>query len=367
MLRSCYKSSQKIYRDRPDVSVEGEWKFCLPGAVALPFAHPFVSRNWDAEGTTGLDTIGEQPGSMPWRNGEINPQLIGTNWCGTPTDWDQGGLYDERGTAPVNGSGLPLCCNLAPASYGGLMLDGSSTFSVSHTVEGSPGLDLDGAATFIGPIVVAGTGGLDLDGAATITGPYFPGSTGGLDLDGAATITGPFDIEGTGGLDLDGAATITGPFDIEGTGGLDLAGTATISFDRTITATGGLDLGGLATFTYTPAGQSWGGCSGVPFTLYLHLTGAGACSAWNGQTMTLTWNSGASRYEGTLTVASITMNARVSSPSSGTGHLSAGCPGFPAFPAIGGITCSPFGIAFGSPLLAGCCAGAIGCSVNATP
>lgn len=96
-LRSCYRSSFRLFPDRPDVLTPGEWKFCLPGAAEIPFFHPYGSRTWDEDGSDYRSvTLGEVLPRGSWRRGDTPEGMNGTHYCGTQEVWQNGVFYGNR-------------------------------------------------------------------------------------------------------------------------------------------------------------------------------------------------------------------------------------------------------------------------------
>jgi hypothetical protein len=114
LLRSCYGSQMRMYADRPDVLVDGQWYWCPVGAKPLPFFHTYGSRIWDPKGFDVPDHVGEIARTIPWTSGASNPRLKGDHFCGSAEVWQDGPLYSERGNLPVDSQGIPLCCGLPP-------------------------------------------------------------------------------------------------------------------------------------------------------------------------------------------------------------------------------------------------------------
>lgn len=110
ILRSCYKSSMRIYRDRPDVLVPGRWCFCHSGAIVVPFAHAFGPSIWAPNyEEREPDEIGEVE-QGEWCDGSRPPGWTGKRFCGTEREWQQGGLFSAVGDTDFSPLGLPKCC-----------------------------------------------------------------------------------------------------------------------------------------------------------------------------------------------------------------------------------------------------------------
>jgi len=112
-VRSCYRSSMRLYPDRPDVLVPGRWRRCRPGASAIPFLHSFGSQVWDY--TRDFDvSLGEVRGLGAWVNGAGLPQFQGQHFCGGADAWLHGIPYADRPGLDLDDAGVPLCCKPAP-------------------------------------------------------------------------------------------------------------------------------------------------------------------------------------------------------------------------------------------------------------
>jgi hypothetical protein len=110
LLRSCYKSKMRLYRDRPDILVEGQWRFCLPDAEPVPFPHSFGSHTQDPEGFDYDPALGETQERGQWVRGGTDGRLKGKRVCGKAEVWLNGIDFADRGQ-PANGpDGIPRCC-----------------------------------------------------------------------------------------------------------------------------------------------------------------------------------------------------------------------------------------------------------------
>lgn len=138
-LRACYKSSMRVFRDNTHVLVPGAWHWCPPGAVVVPYSHPYRSTTWDAEGIDYSGQLGEDLPRGEWTDGARDDRLDGQHWCGSGQAWEEGSLFAE-GQLPVDPQGQPLCCNLRPVEPSGDM-DGG---------EGLQGLETPTTITFAG-------------------------------------------------------------------------------------------------------------------------------------------------------------------------------------------------------------------------
>lgn len=118
MLRSCYRSSIRPYRDRPDILVLGRWYFCKRGAKAIPFTHVFTSLNWLPEGKKLQPVIGEVPPRGDYSKQAGPSTWIGQSFCGTQDAWLHGILYADRTKPLVHHDGSPCSCPPVPVADG---------------------------------------------------------------------------------------------------------------------------------------------------------------------------------------------------------------------------------------------------------
>lgn len=109
LLRSCYKSSMRLYKDRPDVLTPGRWVWVDEDAGPMPFATLYASRIWDPDPLQPDQPIGEVRDTMRWVNGSSTP-LPRRGWCGTKQQWQEGSNYADAGLLPLGQQDIPLCC-----------------------------------------------------------------------------------------------------------------------------------------------------------------------------------------------------------------------------------------------------------------
>ena len=112
IIRSCYSSFMRPFKDHPEILIPGRWHFCPPGAETVPYFHAFASSNWDPDGVEYDGLLGEVVGEKPWYRGSRSPRVTGTHWCGSRELWENGSPLSLRGSMPVDIDGLPLACSL---------------------------------------------------------------------------------------------------------------------------------------------------------------------------------------------------------------------------------------------------------------
>lgn len=112
MLRRCYKSFMRPYKDEPSIAIAGRWHFCPPGALDLGIPHIYGASIWDDHATDKDSlTLGEvEKGG--WYNGQADPNLQGLRHCGPDEKWRDGSLLLDQGTPATDETGFPPCCGL---------------------------------------------------------------------------------------------------------------------------------------------------------------------------------------------------------------------------------------------------------------
>jgi hypothetical protein len=130
-LRSCYKSSMRLYSDRPDVLTDGAWHFCEPGAKLAPMPHIFGSQIWTPKNMAIDPAVGEVLGRGPWFNGKPDSRYVGEHSCGSADVWLNGIPYADRPGLELEADGTPTCCHAPPevpafTSGGDLEMDGAA-------------------------------------------------------------------------------------------------------------------------------------------------------------------------------------------------------------------------------------------------
>lgn len=284
MLREgeLYRSSMRLFSDRPDVLTPGRWYFCQPGAQWVPFAHAFGSSAWHDDEWEEDPPIGEVFQAFIKHRKKGNPRLAGRKVCGSKKVWQEGVPYSQRGTLGVDDDGVPVCCTPNPFLPGPAAAGGSCRLwhetpmigsggalgggygewatgfrAFGGAVADGPGLFTPGFRSLGGALgggsggwVMYGQGGALGDGAGVFT-PGFRSMSGAVG-DGAGDFTPGFtSIEG-GGLG-NGSGEFGSSFPSEGGGLGDGAGEFTPGY---ASAGGGLG-NGAGTF-----GTSFPGAGG---------------------------------------------------------------------------------------------------------
>lgn len=126
MLNTGYKSKMFPYIDRPDIYALVEWYPARPDAKVYEAETCFRSSIWGSH-------LDQPPGpgelyERPWKTvpAKVLLSALGRSVCGTPEEFDEGVIYDPDWVPPpVNGEGIPLCCNPAQLMSGGAAASGT--------------------------------------------------------------------------------------------------------------------------------------------------------------------------------------------------------------------------------------------------
>ncbi len=182
LLRSCYRSKMRPFRDRPDIEIRGEWHWCLPGAKPIPHPHQFGSQVWDPWMVPPATGVGEVPGLGRWVRGTPDPSLLGRRPCGSLETWEQGARYGQP-TTPCG------CRHTEGWTFGGVQLGGEAIRERAGTRETSSGGSLAGGLivgevgvtneTAVGGLAFGGLRSLEVGGER---------STGGVVLGGLMAV-----------------------------------------------------------------------------------------------------------------------------------------------------------------------------------
>jgi hypothetical protein len=281
LLRSCYKTKMRFYRDDPTRLTKVRWFWSPPGAGWYPHRHNFSSLNY-TDNPPPAGSLGEIYGAgRPWYSGMVPGHYLGDHFCGTPDQFENGALSTDD-PLPVDRNGEPLCCAneiggvivggqafneraVVQLSTGGFLIGGSSPWAALQT----GGFLLGGTAPALGKSTQRGLGGFEILGTSprvvrprTLTGggfllggtsPRTPKAkytaTGGFLLGGTAPTTPKAKYTATGGFLLGGTAPRTPKAKYTATGGFLLGGTAPRTPKAKYTATGGFLLGGTSPFS----------------------------------------------------------------------------------------------------------------------
>ncbi len=84
-LRSCYRSTWRLFRNNADQLTEGRYYFAAPDAPHYPGWHNLGSRNWTSDERDPEPQLGETGQTpRPWDRGERHPGLIPPGLVGSP-------------------------------------------------------------------------------------------------------------------------------------------------------------------------------------------------------------------------------------------------------------------------------------------
>jgi len=128
-----------LYSGGPEVA--GSWKWSPVGASIVSVPTAFVSSSWDPRDSWGGETeVGEVRSSVEWTPPqETPPRLTGLTLCGTPEILAGGATAADVGTPPVDGQGIPDCCN-ALEWFGGSEGGGTPPNRPTQSVAGCTGV-----------------------------------------------------------------------------------------------------------------------------------------------------------------------------------------------------------------------------------
>lgn len=159
-LSRTYRSSMRLFADRPDILVPGQWYWSPPGAKAVPHPTAFGPSVYFFRSARfqRLDfPLGEVDSFKAFKRGEGNPRYLGQSVCGDAEAWRHGVPYAQRGTPPSDSEGVPFCCNALPPWPGGESEDGSATIAVNSPAGVQKGGMLaTGGAGFVGGVLKGG-------------------------------------------------------------------------------------------------------------------------------------------------------------------------------------------------------------------
>jgi len=128
-IRSCYATTMVFQPGGAAIPVR--WYFAPKGAKLFPRAHAFFSRNWEDKGDQ-FDTIGEQPGLRPWRNG-IGPNLVrGDGVCASVEQLSGDAVTLGSTGVDIYSNGVPVCC-VPEESYSTIITTIPGTTATSHS------------------------------------------------------------------------------------------------------------------------------------------------------------------------------------------------------------------------------------------
>ena len=107
-LRTCYQTEMRFYRHDIGVTVPVKWYFVPEGRAAVPYEHPFVSRNWELN--SDYPTILGETFERTHYSGREPVELNGVGLCGSRDAWENGAGPGET-IKPMNATtGQPCCC-----------------------------------------------------------------------------------------------------------------------------------------------------------------------------------------------------------------------------------------------------------------
>lgn len=107
-LRTCYATEMRPFRHDIAITVPVKWYFLEEGKPAVPYEHPFASRNWELQ--TDYPTLLGEVFERTHYSGRAPVELNGVGLCGSRDAWENGASPDET-IKPINPTtGQPCCC-----------------------------------------------------------------------------------------------------------------------------------------------------------------------------------------------------------------------------------------------------------------
>jgi hypothetical protein len=122
VLRSCYKTSMKLWKDREELTPV-RWFFCKAGAKVFEPVSSFRSlKTWDRE-SDRAGMVGEKLGVTPYDKGANPVGYEGLRHCGSDLSVQEGGVSGRDPVIVTTGTGDAACCQTPPTV--GVCLPGS--------------------------------------------------------------------------------------------------------------------------------------------------------------------------------------------------------------------------------------------------
>lgn len=104
---STRRVNMRFYRDDLSIEVPVEWYYVPDTRPAVPYGHPFISRDW--EDVTELELLGEVSGTRSYYNGNHADDLQGLGLCGSREQWERGASTLDP-VRPINPTTGRQCC-----------------------------------------------------------------------------------------------------------------------------------------------------------------------------------------------------------------------------------------------------------------
>jgi len=278
-------------------TVPVRWFRAPSGSTIVPQPNQYVSSVWDTVGDSLEPPVGEaSPSTRSWNSGANLLGYLGSNYCGDPAAWANGGVYDLDPAHLTNPDGSCSCCNSSVLGSGGVGLGGQSVFpsglkggvvwggSLGNIDSFAGGVAWGGSVgnidSFAGGVAWGGSLGIVNNFAGGIAwaglvarhdlfagGIAWAGVVGGIQIfAGGVAWAGegaPFDLV-AGGVSWGGAVTIGSSFAQVVAGGVSWGGNVSAGVPTVDTYTGGPSWGGEVYSLAGPpvvaaGGVGWGG------------------------------------------------------------------------------------------------------------
>jgi hypothetical protein len=140
LARTLYRSSQRLFRDRPEVLTPGRWRWCPPGARPVPYLHCY-GISYDNLDREKEPPLGESVLSPRRQYSDYEPtRLTGQGVCGAEGLWREGGLWADRTVLPTRPDGVPTCCPARAIEPTGDAIGGASVQRMGGTPMGGIGM-----------------------------------------------------------------------------------------------------------------------------------------------------------------------------------------------------------------------------------
>lgn len=170
--RSCYRSSMRLYSDRPDLLTPGRWYRCPPGAQSVGWTAFFARRN-ELQDTVDAPLGEVYQSRYAYSSAPPNPRLNGLHTCGGPA-LTEGIPYADRPGLVLDVTGMPQCCQAAPPPPARLTLCGQGSTPLVYDAAVAIDAEYD-RPTATGAVALDATYVLDpqaYDGAVAIDATY---------------------------------------------------------------------------------------------------------------------------------------------------------------------------------------------------
>jgi hypothetical protein len=198
-LRSCYRSTWRLFRNAPDVLTPGRYYFSPEGTPHYPGLHHFGSRNWTSDERDPEPALGETSLSpRPYEKGNQTTGSIPVALVGDSVCVGLGDLLPLPTFSPARtlAGGIDSRCWLAVgrvppiditlSSAGGDVEGGTSESYGDHSSEATGG-DVEGGSSISFPATAYAATGGDVEGGSSISFPATAYAATGGDVEGGSS------------------------------------------------------------------------------------------------------------------------------------------------------------------------------------